>query len=495
MKAEQLEDLDTSGEVLDFLRTQQAEALLVEAAAMVAAVKYCGINTPTTDTDAAGHWFGDRSCALAGEGAPQVSESAVIEYAAALGRSTESAKKYLGECLELAHRLRKTWTRVRAGEVPGWAARRIASQTMKLPQAGAAWVDGQVAPAAGRIGPTALDRILNEALTRFDPEEAEQRRLDGLEGRRVDIDLDDLIDGQVCHARVNGVIDAADALDLQEALTTLAAQYRELGSTESLNVRRAKALGELARTQLHLHLDDGDGDSGGGLATPPHKFGGTRPTNNDGGGLETPPGNGAEGRCLDTPPRSSAALDHRSTAGGSRSSTASRRVVLHVHLSADAVQGYGDGIARVETLLGQRDRLVTFEQLTEWCAGAQITVQPVLDLHETLMSTGYQPAGRLRDQVVGNNPTCVFPFCHRPARTSDLDHIEPWRDDGGGGRTDSTNLAPLCRTHHRAKTHLGWTYTMLIPGEYLWTSPQGRSYHRGPDGSSPLDPPRDTPRP
>ncbi|WP_203338434.1 HNH endonuclease signature motif containing protein [Nocardioides limicola] len=464
MKAEQLEDLDTSGEVLDFVRARRVVEQRAEVDQMVAAVKYCGINTPTDDTEAAGHWFGDRSCALAGAGAPQVSESAVIEYAAALGRSTESAKKYLGECLELAHRLRKTWTRVRAGEVPGWAARRIASQTMKLPQAGAAWVDGQVAPAAGRIGPTALDRILNEAITRFDPEEAEQRRLDGLEGRRVDIDLDDLIDGQVCHARVHGVIDAADAIDLQEALTTLAAQYRELGSLESLNVRRAKALGELARTQLTLTLDN-RGDS-------------------DGGGLDTPPGDGAEGRW--------------SSVGEGRADVSrppTRRVVLHVHLSEDAVQGYGDGIARVETILGQRDRLVTFEQLTEWCAGAQVTVQPVLDLHETLMSTGYQPAGRLREQVVGNNPTCVFPFCHRPARTSDLDHVEPWRDDGGGGRTDSTNLAPLCRSHHRAKTHLGWTYTMLIPGEYLWTSPQGRAYHRGPDGSSPVDPPRDTPSP
>ncbi|WP_238998654.1 HNH endonuclease signature motif containing protein, partial [Nocardioides limicola] len=361
-----------------------------------------------------------------------------------------------------------------------------------------------------------------EALTRFDPEEAEQRRLDGLEGRRVDIDLDDLIDGQVCHARVNGVIDAADALDLQEALTTLAAQYRDLGSLESLNVRRAKALGELARTQLHLHLDN-RGDSGGGLATPPHTFGGTRPPGDgaEGGGLETPPGDGAQGRGLETPP-GDGAEGRWSSVGEGRADVSrppTRRVVLHVHLSADAVQGYGDGIARVETILGRRDRLVTFEQLTEWCAGAQVTVQPVLDLHETLMSTGYQPAGRLREQVVGNNPTCVFPFCHRPARTSDLDHLEPWRDDGGGGRTDSTNLAPLCRTHHRAKTHLGWTYTMLIPGEYLWTSPQGRTYHRGPDGTSPVgggggldtsprssaaldhrndatpDPPRDTPRP
>ncbi|WP_203335507.1 HNH endonuclease signature motif containing protein [Nocardioides limicola] len=441
MKAALLEELDTSAEVVDFIRAQRRIAQAAEAAEMLAAVKYCGINAPADAGDVAAlDRFLGADLQLGGEGVPTVSESAVIEYAAALGRSTESAKRHLGECLELAYRLRRTWARVVAGEVPGWAARRIAARTQHLPAAGAAWVDGQVVHCAGRIGPTALDRVLDEALTRFDPEEAENRRLDALDRRHLEIELSAIIDGQVATADVHGTLDAADALDLEAAVARLAQQYRDLGSTDPLNVRRAKALGELARTQHGLDLAS------------------------DGGGR--------------TPPRSSAALDHRPT----------RRVVLHVHLSQDAVRGFGDPVVRVESMLGSRDRLVTVEQLSEWCSeAAEVTVRPVLDLHETLVSTGYQPSDRLREQVIALNPTCVFPYCHRPATRADLDHIEPWRDDGGGGATSTQNLAPLCRTHHRAKTHLGWTYTMVIPGEYLWRSPQGRNYHRGPDGTSQID--------
>jgi hypothetical protein len=46
----------------------------------------------------------------------------------------------------------------------------------------------------------------------------------------------------------------------------------------------------------------------------------------------------------------------------------------------------------------------------------------------------------------------------------------------------SCNLAPLCRRHHRAKTHGRWSYTALERGTYVWTSPHGYQYlrdHRG----------------
>ena len=42
-----------------------------------------------------------------------------------------------------------------------------------------------------------------------------------------------------------------------------------------------------------------------------------------------------------------------------------------------------------------------------------------------------------------------------------------------GGPTASDNLAPLCRRHHRLKTHGGWRYTQVERGTYLWTSPLG----------------------
>jgi hypothetical protein len=54
------------------------------------------------------------------------------EFAAAVGLPTETGKAYLGEALELRHRLPRTWARVRAGELPAWRARRIARATIAL---------------------------------------------------------------------------------------------------------------------------------------------------------------------------------------------------------------------------------------------------------------------------------------------------------------------------------------------------------------------------
>ncbi len=80
---------------------------------------------------------------------------------------------------------------------------------------------------------------------------------------------------------------------------------------------------------------------------------------------------------------------------------------------------------------------------------------------------------RLRDRH------CVFPGCRRGSRACDLDHIEPYVDpDHGGppGQTHPENLAPLCRRHHRAKTHTRWRYRRLPDAAYRWSSPTGRSY-------------------
>jgi hypothetical protein len=46
---------------------------------------------------------------------------------------------------------------------------------------------------------------------------------------------------------------------------------------------------------------------------------------------------------------------------------------------------------------------------------------------------------------------------------------------------------PLCRQHHRLKTHghagTHWTYTMLDPGTYLWSSPHRMQFLRDKTGT------------
>ena len=112
-------------------------------------------------------------------------------------------------------------------------------------------------------------------------------------------------------------------------------------------------------------------------------------------------------------------------------------------------------------------------------------VRPVLDLARTDAVDQHDPPAWMRELVVLRDPTCVHPFCDRPARSCDLDHIEPYveMDDGGPpGQTRPDNLAPLCRRHHRAKTHDGWAYRRNPDGSYTWTSPAGHRLVADPHG-------------
>ncbi len=91
----------------------------------------------------------------------------------------------------------------------------------------------------------------------------------------------------------------------------------------------------------------------------------------------------------------------------------------------------------------------------------QVTVKPVLDLeaHDPV-DTDVVP-DRHAEVTAIRDRTCVFPWCTRTARRCDTDHTIP---AARGGPTCPCNLAPLCRRHHRIKTHGGWTYTTLEPG-------------------------------
>ena len=70
--------------------------------------------------------------------------------------------------------------------------------------------------------------------------------------RHATIDRDDVHYAGTLHVEAD--LDLADALDLERALAHGAATQKALGSELSLNARRAKALGDLARTQTALDL-------------------------------------------------------------------------------------------------------------------------------------------------------------------------------------------------------------------------------------------------
>ncbi|MDQ1250683.1 MAG: hypothetical protein QG597_5063, partial [Actinomycetota bacterium] len=89
----------------------------------------------------------------------------------------------------------------------------------------------------------------------------------------------------------------------------------------------------------------------------------------------------------------------------------------------------------------------------------------------------YRPSDRLREHVTARDWTCTFPGCGRSACDADLDHI----DNYDGTNSTASNLHPLCRTHHRVKTHTDWTPQRRPDGTTIWTSPDGHTYTSQPE--------------
>jgi hypothetical protein len=298
------------------------------------------------------------------------------------------------------------------------------------------------------------------------PDFAAERRDRAADQRHFTIDHDQV--SFTGTTRIHGELDLADALDLDDALAHRAQALADLGSTDTLDVRRAVAMGMLARGEQPLDLTG----RGAGVST-----GSTTGTGEDGEPVRTETGR--------VPRRTSG------TFGGRR-----RDIVLYVHLSEDALTSHDPNApARVESGGGH---LLTASQVAEWCGRRdtdRVVVKPVIDLAAHRAADAYQVPAGIAEQVELRDRTCVFPHCNRPARGCDKDHVIPYDPDGPPGQTSTENLAPLCRLHHRLKTHGGWTYTMLELGVYLWRSPYGYTWVRDRSGTTDLTPPPVDPPP
>lgn len=390
---------------------------------------------------------------IAGEGCPLVAEFCIGEFGAVLGLSTVSAKHLIGQALELRHRLPRLYRRVLNGGVPAWRARRVAEATIHahpaLSKEAAGWVDVQVAPFAARSGVAQVDRLVAEAIRRFGPAvppvDPDDPHPIGPDPRHVTVDRD-----QVAYAgtlRVEAELDIADAHDLDLAVAHGAEAQKALGSTEGLGARRAKALGQLARHQLALDL------AGGAIGLSP-----------------TPPTDGVR---LPAP----------------------RQVELHLHFPASLAREDVGGSVVIDELgrLEEGHRLVLLDQVKAWCADShtRVVVKPVIDLAEHIRVHRYAVPDRLREQVILRDGTCVFPWCTRPARRCQMDHVIPYDHDepDRGGPTATDNIAALCTRHHRLKTHGRWRYRMIALGVFRWTSPHGHEFHRDHTGTTAITPP------
>jgi hypothetical protein len=171
----QLSGADDPAGVLAHARAQRRVEDDAAREVLQAAARWASMHSIESLVGPIDEWH--ESClSLGGEGCPEVAEFAVVEFAAAMGRSTESGRRYLSHAVEGYYRLPRCWARLLAGELPAWRLAFIAERTICLSPEAAAFVDAKVAPFAHKIGPAQLGRLIEEAKARFDPEATEAER-------------------------------------------------------------------------------------------------------------------------------------------------------------------------------------------------------------------------------------------------------------------------------------------------------------------------------
>ena len=283
-----------------------------------------------------------------------------------------------------------------------------------------------LAPIAATVGAVTLDRLVDEAMLLLYAEERELEQLEALDARHAT-----LHEASLNHTGIarddRCAATGPTSHDFDPTLSELAALLTtRRDRIRALDVRRSRAVGVLADPATAAAL------------------------------LAGRPGAGAAARA----PRWSS------------------------HLAADAVAGLRPARPRRHRRPGGAGaagpRLVRpHRHPPPACSRSSTSTE-----HVTV--DRYEVGDRLRTRVALRAPECVFPWCTRPARSCDADHVVAHAD---GGATCDCNLAPLCRRHHRLKTHAGWTYTTVETGVWLWSEPHGQQFLRDHTGTRDVTPP------
>ena len=101
--------------------------------------------------------------------------------------------------------------------------------------------------------PSALGRLVDEARVRYMPDEVEKALERSADKRHVTFDTQQVsFDGTMA---MEASLELPDALALAEAVKSGAEHLAKLGSTDTIDGRRATALGDLARHQLTIGFD------------------------------------------------------------------------------------------------------------------------------------------------------------------------------------------------------------------------------------------------
>ena len=122
------------------------------------------------------------------------------------------------------------------------------------------------------------------------------------------------------------------------------------------------------------------------------------------------------------------------------------RPIINVTVSMETLAGIADDPGRLSGGTVIPAALARAIALKEGATWYRMLTDPVGDL-VTLSTTSYQPTAPIWRYVVADQPTCAHPGCDRPSTVCELHHRIEWPV----GPTDTENLQPLCKLHHKTK--------------------------------------------
>ncbi len=341
------------------------------------------------------------------------------EVAAAMHVHEKTARTDIELARRLVHDFSATLDGMRVGTVPETHARILVEHSAGLAQDLWPTYEAELLPFAGLLLRSRFERLAREVRASLDPETLIERHRQAVTERRVAVEA--APDGM---AWIGALLSAEDAIGAHAAVSGIARGLMVDGETRTRSQVEADVLRDLLLDATGLTPS---AEPGAAPVASPGARRGLRPE-------------------------------------------------VLVHVPVLTAMGKADDAASLDGY-GPIDA----ETARQLCADApgflRILTDPEDGATLSFGRTTYRVPAELKRYLRMRDEVCRFVGCSRSAEHCDIDHTVPWAEDG---ETVETNLAHLCRGHHRLKERNRWKVRHDPGGILQWTSPTGRTYETRP---------------
>jgi len=368
--------------------------------------------------------IGTRPVRIGADGTALVDEFLPLEVATAKGISVASATWLIRDVVNLKARHPLLWMQATKGLIPMWRACQLAAEVARfdLTFEQARELDARLAPKVPTLPWRRVLQLARGLITEIAAAKVTALQQEARAARFVrKLPTDD-----PGVAYLSARVDTPDAIFFDSMVDRIADILADRGDTDLKDIRRAKAIGVLATpARAQLMLAEAGGQDGPVRSTDP--------------------------RLLP-------------------------EACVYVHVAEETLR-HGHGTARIEEV-----GALPATMLKYLLGHTRVRLTPVVRPYADIAVDSYEIPDPIRRQVLLRDTVEVFPFSSRTPREADLDHTVPYQP-GKPGQTRASNLGPLYRKPHRAKTHARWRLEQPAPGIFWWTTPTGQRYRVSPNGT------------